>query len=353
MTDVIATAPHDREPPSSDVDPNKADAAGPLGGGRHRRKKLMLLVVFVMLLVVGATFSWYLVTKKPLSQLPEIPQGSTPHYLFSMYGVTRPLGVATDPAGDRVYVTQSDGPRVVQVFDHSGHAIGTLEPPAGTGAGHIPVYVAVNPKTQDVYVSDRLANAIYVYDSAGEYLRTVDPAKADLRGSWAPLGLAFAPDGSLYVTDAGAKQRVVVISPDGSTSHTFGDEDGLAFANGIAVDDHGNVVVADSNNARLLVYDESETVVATISPGTGEGSLGLPRGVAIGDDQRLYVVDTTDHMVRTYELGGGATPKYDASFGGEGSVDAAFEYPNGIALDSRARVYITDRENLRVQVWGY
>jgi DNA-binding beta-propeller fold protein YncE len=325
----------------------------PAGGGR--RKRVALVIVSVMVLLVGAVFAWYLINRKPLSQLPGMPGGSAPHYLFSMYGASRPLGVAVNAAGDRVYVTQSDGPRVVQVYDGAGHPLGTLKPPASTGANHVPVYVAVNPTTQDVYVSDRLANAVYVYDSAGTYKRTVDTAKAKLSGSWKPLGLAFASDGTLYVTDLGPPARIVVLSPDGATAHTFGEKDGLSFPNGIAVDADGQVLVADSNNSRLLVYGKSETVAATLTPGTGAGSLGLPRGVAVGDGHRLYVVDTTDHMVRMYKLGSGQgdVPAYVASFGREGGIDGAFEYPNGVAVDSHARLYITDRENLRVQVWGY
>jgi len=65
-------------------------------------------------------------------------------------------------------------------------------------------------------------------------------------------------------------------------------------------------------------------------------------------------VDTADHMVRVYLVGDSkATPTYIGSFGGEGKLEGTFEYPNGIATDKRAHVYVTDRENNRVQVWGY
>jgi sugar lactone lactonase YvrE len=46
-------------------------------------------------------------------------------------------------------------------------------------------------------------------------------------------------------------------------------------------------------------------------------------------------------------------PVFIADFGTEGIRDGAFEFPNGVAVDERARVYVTDRENNRVQVWGY
>jgi sugar lactone lactonase YvrE len=81
----------------------------------------------------------------------------------------------------------------------------------------------------------------------------------------------------------------------------------------------------------------------------------MPRGIAQDDSSRLFVVDTTDHMVRVYTVGDKAAeaPTYVGSIGGEGRADATFEYPNGLAVDKRAHIYVTDRENNRVQVWGY
>jgi sugar lactone lactonase YvrE len=59
--------------------------------------------------------------------------------------------------------------------------------------------------------------------------------------------------------------------------------------------------------------------------------------------------------VRVYRVGDAEhpSPGYLGSFGQEGLRDGNFEFPNGIAVDNRGRVYVTDRENNRVQVWSY
>lgn len=323
-----------------------------------RRGKLIVLGVVASLIIAAAlVLGWYLKTHKPLSQLPGVDAGQVPHYAFSIYGVSRPLGVAVSASGNRIYVTQSDGTRDVRVYNRSGKQVGTLKAPTSSkGAWHTPVYVAINPKTQDVYVSDRLTSTIYVYNQDGRFLRTFEPPKATVGGGWGPLGLAFGRDGSLYVTDvAGQHQRVLVFAPDGSFVRSLGASDGLSFPNGIVVDKRGHIEVCDSNNGRLLVFDQTGKVVASISRGIGDGDLGLPRGAAIDDADRLFVADTTDHMVRVYRIGGGdsAAPTYLGSFGSEGQLDGTFEYPNGVAVDGRARIYVTDRENNRVQVWSY
>jgi len=246
----------------------------------------------------------------------------------------------------------------VKVYDAKGKLTDTLAPPKSTGPTHFPVYVAINPTTQDVYVSDRSTASIYIYDAQGKYLRTFAP-KGDLGApKWAPMAMAFGTDGSLFVTDIrgldAKAHRVLEFDPDGTLVHSMGTTGQLTYPNGIAVDSHGNIEVSDSNNGRLVVFNVAGKILATISRGVGEGDLGMPRGAAIDDSGRLFVVDTADHMVRAYTIGdSGTTPAYIGSFGGEGQLDGTFEYPNGIATDTRAHIYITDRENNRVQVWGY
>ena len=128
----------------------------------------------------------------------------------------------------------------------------------------------------------------------------------------------------------------------------------LSSPNGIVVDQQGNIEISDSNNGRLVVFSPYGKMLAEISPGVGEGDLGLPRGAAVDDAGRLFVADTTDHQVRLYLIADSkATPTYIGSFGDEGQTDGKFEYPNGVATDKRAHIYVTDRENNRVQVWGY
>jgi DNA-binding beta-propeller fold protein YncE len=355
---TFETPPETVHAATASVGSNEGDVAAEAGHTKMSKKRKGIIAALVTALVIlGLLFAWYLMNRKPLSELPGLNSTTLPHYEFSIYGTTKPLGVAANAAGDRIYVTESDGDRVVRVFDAKGKPVGTLKPPKSTGPSHSPVYVAINPTTQDVWVSDRFTASIYVYDAKGTYLRTFAP-KGDLGGKWNPLGLAFAPDGTLYATDVRGKDsknhRIVVFGPNGSLARSMGAPGQLNFPNGIVVDAQGNIEVSDSNNGRVVIFGQYGKMLATISRGIGEGDLGLPRGAAVDDAGRLFVADTSDHMVRIYNVDKAkAMPTYVASFGTEGQLDGTFEYPNGVATDKRAHVYITDRENNRVQVWGY
>ena len=347
--------------PVPDVAPDVAapvpPPVAPVEEEEERKKRRLLLLLFLLLLLLvglGLFSAWYLMYRKPVTELvPPFGQDAVPAYMFSVYGATKPMGVAVNAAGDRIYVTESDGARLVQVFDRNGQPQGDLLPPDSKQA-HAPVYVAVDPQNDEVYVTDRLTGAIYIYDTSGAYSRTFQPKEPI--PAWQPLGVAFSPAGDLWVTDLSAPfHRIEVFDREGNLKQTIGSKDEFDFPNMVAFDKAGNAYLSDSNTGRLAILDPAGNQLAGISRGAGEGALGLPRGVAIDDTGRLYVVDATGHAVHLYRTGTAPEwrPTFVADFGSQGVANGQFEYPNGVATDTRARIYVTDRENDRVQVWGY
>ncbi|MDP4013996.1 MAG: NHL repeat-containing protein [Candidatus Nanopelagicales bacterium] len=354
MSVFFDNPPLDADSPEPVPDTSAADEVSPEELEARRRKLRLLGVMIVIAAMLAALFTWYLVNRKPLSQLPGLDWERVPAYKFSVYGVSEPLGVAVTPSGDRIYVTQSGGDRTTKVFDDSGQEVGVLVPSDSSAPSHMPVYVAVNPLTEDVYVTDRTAREIYVYDRDGNYLRQFIPKARGKK--WQPLGIGFDEAGNVTVTDVAGKQRILVFSPDGELIRELGSPGLTSFPNGVAVDGAGNTIVSDSNNGRVLLFDGQGNVVAEIKRGSGPGDTSMPRGVAVADGHLLYVADTTNQRVQLYDIAGLSQetgPRLVGLFGAEGSGEGLFEFPNGAAADARSHVYITDRVNDRVQVWGY
>lgn len=326
---------------------------------RRRRRRLLLFLLIGILGALLLLLSWfalrYFLTHEPLP-LPNIvaPSATVPTYRYSLYGVDAPVGVAVTPNGDRIYVTESAGELELKVLDSSGTILAAGVPPDSQPSNRVPVYVARDPLTGELYVTDRLNGVINIYDAAGTYARTYTPP-TDIE-AWQPLGVAFDDAGLLYVTEVGsAEHRILVIDRAGTLLRTVTTRSGLVFPNAVApVGD--DLYATDSNNSLLVrAAAGAEVAVPVAGPGVGAGDLALPRGLATDSRGRLYVADTTGHRVLVYELPTerGARPKFLDSFGSLGRDEGQFNYPNGIAADDQGRFYVADQANNRIQVWSY
>ncbi len=378
----------------------------------QRRRRLLAALVVLLLALCGVVYLFvrYLNRPEPLPELLPVPVevNYPPHYLFAFYDVHAPLGVALAPGGDRVYVTESEGERLIKIFDPEGHFLQGFAPPRTTEAERSPVYVATDPQGR-VYVTDRLQHAIFVYDREGHYLDTIlapdltlsayiahrtgsTPPPGtfaydlfegqvyyqDAQGKertlpapgspqWAPLGVAFDQQGRLLVTDVWEGQhRVLVFAAEVGKAEGWGDfappvltfgrfgegQEEFQFPNKAVADALGRFIVSDGNNGRLSVWNAQGEWLYLLGAGGGGGGLNLPRGMALDARQRLHVVDAVGQGVRVYDFSG-EEPGFLYTFGAMGTLQGQFNYPNDIAVDAQGRLYITDRANDRVQVWSY
>jgi DNA-binding beta-propeller fold protein YncE len=365
-------------------------------------------LVILFMLVTGLFFR-YIRNPAPLAGLiaPKTVKYA-PHYLFSIYGSEKPMGIAISKDGDRLYVSEMGGARMIKIFDQNGSPQGTFDFPHTSPGERAPVYLATDGNNH-VYVSDRLQHAVHIFSQDGEYLNTMlEPdttlseyveaqTPSPLPGEkfsfnllknlvfyqsesgeeqslgfsyfpeWAPLGIRIDQNGKMYLTDV-TKERntVLVVSDTGEsdiTSDSFnpsvavigasGQGDGqFLFPNAAMADSQGRIYVSDGNNGRISVWDSQGNFLYNFGRGVGEGALSLPRGIYIDEYDRLYVVDAVGQNIKTYDVSG-AEPSFLYAFGDFGMGDGEFNYPNDIITDKRGRIYVVDRENNRIQVWSY
>ena len=118
----------------------------------------------------------------------------------------------------------------------------------------------------------------------------------------------------------------------------------------MAISSDGRIYVSDSNNFRVQVCEDGEMLELFGSSDTSNPKSvlnSLVRGIAVDDDDLIWVVDTLGNNVGVFNEEG--RPIY---FLGSMEVDeAGMSFPNGISID-KERLYVTDRGNKRVLVFS-
>lgn len=320
-----------------------------------RRKKILLLLLFGLLLILTLLTIWYLLFRKPVTEipLPVVPQ-PMPAYQGSLYDLSKPKDVAVSADGSRVYITQAGATLDTVMMDLAGTKLGVLKPPANLIAQPHQLFVAISPVTGDVWTTDRYDGSVVIYSATGTYKRIFDQGVE--RANWQPLGIGFDKKGDAYIADVSNAAAVIdVFGAGGKFLRSFGADSSLGYPNGIAVGGDGTVYVTDSGNGRLVVFDASGKRIGAVGRGVSAGDLGLPVGVALDDHGRIAVVDSVAGTVQVYDpmKEGASGPAYVDSFGAQGDADGQLSYPNGLATDGRGRFYVADWGNDRLEIWSY
>ena len=108
------------------------------------------------------------------------------------------------------------------------------------------------------------------------------------------------------------------------------------------------LIVADSDNHKLIVFDKSLQYSHTIGEaGEDEGELDYPSGVACDNAGQLYVADYGNNRVQVFTLYG----KFVTIIGTKGSGDGEFNRPARLSLSSTGLLFVCDTGNKRVQVF--
>jgi DNA-binding beta-propeller fold protein YncE len=221
-------------------------------------------------------------------------------YAFGVGGsgaINKPGGVGMD---GRQWIYVADvGDHIVRVYDPLGMFIRRIGAPEDYLR---PVDVAASETGERIYVVDSggidsTHHQVIVYDAEGRKLKTIGGRGSGPGEFNLPIQAAVAPDGTLYVLDAG-NFRVQVFDPQGNylrewgkVGRNFGD---FARPRGIAVDEDGNVYVTDSAFRNFQIFNPAGELLMAIG---GEdyddepGQYALPAGIAVDEHNNVYVVD--------------------------------------------------------------
>jgi sugar lactone lactonase YvrE len=140
----------------------------------------------------------------------------------------------------------------------------------------------------------------------------------------------------------------------------------LNFPTGVAVDAGGNVYIADQNNQRIRIVFAGSGVITTIA---GKGTIGaggdggaavnaqlnFPTGVAVDNAGNVFIADNSNYRIRKILSGTGLITTIAgtgiAGYSGEAgpATSARLYNPYNLAADQAGNVYVADSNNSRVR----
>jgi len=166
-----------------------------------------------------------------------------------------------------------------------------------------------------------------------------------------PRGIAVAPDNSIVVADS-SNHRVQVFDSNGIFVKEFGQygngEGEFDCLAGVAVNRIGQYIIADRYNHRIQVLDPSGRFLRAFgSQGTADGKFNYPWGVTTDALGFIYVCDKENHRVQVFQSDG----TFVGKFGACGKDEGMLEHPHYIAVSNTNRVIVSDSNNHRIQIF--
>jgi len=332
---------------------------------RTRRLLVGVLIVLIILLLV-AGFALVQIFR-PVGRIATQEEAKGIEWVRSIYGWGKnadaqfwgPQGVAVGPDGT-VWVTTQGQNRVVG-FNPDGSLSAMLYqgPPDDTrypNALLFPTAVAVDPAGL-IYIADQPRSAVRVMSRDNKIVRTI----------FVPTPSSIAVSKERLVI--GSASGFVIMTPTGEVIKLIGTQgkgkDQFQGVRGVAIGKDGTIFVVDQYNNRISAYDRSgrrKWMVDTGVPGNEKkvkqstsstssaapANMQIPAGLTVDGAGRLVVADPFGFDLTILSPKDG---RLIAKYGAPGTVDGQFVYPSSVAYDAtRDWFAVADTQNARVQI---
>ncbi|KAG4076721.1 hypothetical protein HA402_002008 [Bradysia odoriphaga] len=221
--------------------------------------------------------------------------------------VSRPWGLCVDKDGNVIVADRRNNR--IQVFYPDGSCKLIFgEKGSGNGQFDLPAGISTDPQNRIVVV-DKDNHRIQIFTAAGNFVLKFGSYGKDCGQFQYPWDVAINSKGEMLVTDS-RNHRIQLFNPDGHFISRFCFDGvnhsrslkGLTTPRGVCFTPHGDVIVSDFENHRLLLIDNSLSKILALKghEGTGAQEFSRPSGICCDDDGRVVVADSKNQRVLVF-----------------------------------------------------
>lgn len=274
-----------------------------------------------------------------------------------------PFAMVIDARGS-LYVADAGDTGRIRKIEADGRVTtlpGSFETPSGLALD----------RAGNVIVADTSANAIRRISPSGVVTTLAGDGVAGYRDGPAaqarfngPIGVAADDDGNVYVADS-YNDRIRLITTDGRVRTLaglgvpgFADGQGSTAAfdtpTGIALDQHGALLVADTGNdaIRKIERDGRVSTLAHTDPSDGVGLLQGAVGLAPTWDGFVYIASLQRGRIVQMSPSGALTVLAGRGSAIDGNAALRLTGPAGLAVDQAGALYVADASAYAIRKLG-
>jgi sugar lactone lactonase YvrE len=185
---------------------------------------------------------------------------------------------------------------------------------------------------------------------------------------WAAVtAIEPAPDGTIYVVhrcvdnscEGRSESPILVYDKSGKLLRSFG-EKLFNFPHGGTVDRDGNLWMTDARGVngighQAIKFSPQGKVLMTLGTkgvsGSGPAHFDQPTDVVVAPNGDLFVTDSHRNGKNNRVVHFTKDGTFVREWGRKGTGPGEFSEPHTIAMDSRGRLFVGDRENNRIQIF--
>ena len=247
-------------------------------------------------------------------------------------GVGEPWGVTTSSNGS-IYVVDNEKGQVnvfsankkfISTLGSRGNAHGELHNPAGISSGEDGL----------LFVANNFNHCVEVFnEDSGAFVRRI--GEGELKNPWDVV----AGGNKIYVVDT-FNERIAVFAQDGELTHAFGSKGRgpgqFACPAGLAFSPDGYLYVTNRDNRQVHVFTANGRYVKSF----GDGALNHPIGIDVTEQGQILVANCAGSTVAVFDKDG------------KHLYNIAADNAHGVAVSPAGYILVTERNAKQVAVFS-